>query len=226
MFRKRFFAVFMVTVLLFGGLSVLTIHALNMNNNFFNTENTVTTATVSENKAIQQKLKNWGYYTGAIDGIIGPKSKTAIKYFQKVNGLAVDGIIGPQTLKALGISTGKYQSSSDVYLLAKCVYAEARGEPYAGQVAVAAVILNRVKSPDFPNTISGVVYQPWAFTAVNDGQIKLEPNSTAYQAAQDALNGWDPTYGCLFYYNPVKATNKWIFGKKVVTTIGKHTFAI
>lgn len=226
MLKKRFLAVFMVTILLFGGLSVLTIHAINMSNNFFNVENTVTTATVSENKAIQQKLKNWGYYTGAIDGIIGPKSKAAIKAFQKKNGLIVDGIVGPQTLKALGISTGKYQSSSDLYLLAKCVYAEARGEPYVGQVAVAAVILNRVKSPDFPNTISGVIYQPWAFTAVKDGQMKLEPNSTAYQAAKDALNGWDPTYGCLYYYNPVKSTNKWIFNKKVVTTIGKHTFAI
>lgn len=225
MIRKKFFATLMATILLFGGLSVLTVHAVN-NNDFFNLDNAVTTATVSENKAIQKKLKDLGYYKSAVDGIIGPISKTAIRKFQKDYGLKVDGIVGPQTLKALGISTGKYQSSSDVYLLAKCVYAEARGEPYVGQVAVAAVILNRVKSPDFPNTISGVIYQPWAFTAVNDGQIKLEPNSTAYQAAQDALNGWDPTYGCLYYYNPVKATSKWIFSRKIVTTIGKHTFAI
>lgn len=215
----------MATILLFGGLSVLTIHAVNRND-FFGFDSSVTTATVSENKAIQKKLKDLGYYKSAVDGIIGPISKTAIRKFQKDYGLVVDGIVGPQTLKALGISTGKYQSSSDLYLLAKCVYAEARGEPYVGQVAVAAVILNRVKSPDFPNTISGVIYQPWAFTAVNDGQIKLEPNSTAYQAAQDALNGWDPTYGCLFYYNPAKATSKWIFSRKIVTKIGKHTFAI
>lgn len=225
MFRKKILATFMATILLFGGLSILTIHAINRND-FFGFDNSVTTATVSENKAIQKKLKDLGYYKSSIDGIIGPISKTAIRKFQKDYGLIVDGIVGPQTLKALGISTGKYQSSSDLYLLAKCVYAEARGEPYVGQVAVAAVILNRVKSPDFPNTISGVIYQPWAFTAVNDGQINLEPNSTAYQAAQDALNGWDPTYGSLFYYNPVKATSKWIFSRKIVTTIGKHTFAI
>ena len=127
---------------------------------------------------------------------------------------------------ALGINNSASQSSSDLYLLAKCIHAEARGEPYVGQVAVGAVILNRVESPEFPNTISGVIYQPWAFTAVNDGQINLEPNDTAYQAAQDALNGWDPTYGCLYYYNPETATSKWIYSRQVVITIGKHVFAI
>ena len=117
-------------------------------------------------------------------------------------------------------------SNSDLYLLAKLVYSEARGESYTGQVAVAAVCLNRVKSPDFPNTIAGVIYQPWAFTALHDGQFELEPNNTAYQAAQDALNGWDPTYGSLYYYNPVTATSKWIFTRKTVVQIGKHVFAI
>lgn len=117
------------------------------------------------------------------------------------------------------------QSSNDLYMLAKCVHAEARGEPYVGQVAVAAVVLNRVESPDFPNSVYSVIYQPWAFTAVNDGQIDMEPDSTAYKAAQDALNGWDPTYGCLFYYNPVTATSQWIFSKEVVLTIGEHAFA-
>lgn len=188
----------------------------------------VAAASYSVNKQVQQKLKNLGYYTGAIDGIIGSKSKSAIKRFQKDYGLVVDGIIGPKTLAALGLSStssGKY-SSSDLYLLAKCVYAEARGESYTGQVAVAAVILNRVKSPSFPNTISGVIYQPWAFTAVQDGQIKLEPNQTAYNAAKDALNGWDPTYGCLYYYNPATATSKWIWSRKPVVTIGRHVFAI
>lgn len=188
----------------------------------------VAAASYSVNKQVQQKLKNLGYYTGAIDGIIGTKSKSAIKRFQKDYGLVVDGIIGPKTLAALGLSSsssGKY-SSSDLYLLAKCVYAEARGESYTGQVAVAAVILNRVKSPSFPNTISGVIYQPWAFTAVQDGQIKLEPNQTAYNAAKDALNGWDPTYGCLYYYNPATATSKWIWSRKPVVTIGRHVFAI
>ena len=130
-------------------------------------------------------------------------------------------------IKTLSSSSNKTnQSSSDLYLLAKCVHAEARGESYQGQVAVAAVILNRVKSPEFPNTISGVIYQPWAFTAVHDGQINLEPNESAYNAARDAMNGWDPTYGCLFYYNPAVATSKWIFSRQTVVTIGKHVFAI
>lgn len=189
----------------------------------------VQTLTTAQNKTVQTKLKRWGYYTGAIDGIYGPKTKQAVRYFQSKNGLAVDGIVGPKTAAALGISisgTKTTQSSSDLNLLAKCVYAEARGEPYTGQVAVAAVILNRVKSASFPNTISGVIYQPYAFTAVSDGQINLTPNSTAYKAAQDALNGWDPTYGCLYYYNPATATSSWIWSRKTVVTIGKHVFAL
>lgn len=189
--------------------------------------------TSSENKEIQRRLKKWGYYTGAIDGILGPKSIAAIKKFQKNNGLVVDGIVGKQTASKIGItlssssssSSSSSQSSSDLYLLAKCVYAEARGEPYQGQVAVAAVILNRVKSSQFPNTLAGVIYQPYAFTAVSDGQINLEPNQTAYNAARDAMNGWDPTYGCLFYYNPAKTTSKWIYSRQVVVTIGDHVFA-
>ena len=191
-----------------------------------------TATTSSENKIIQQRLKQWGYYTGAIDGILGPKSVAAIKKFQKNNGLVVDGIVGPKTAAKIGItltsnsSSASKQTSSDLYLLAKCVHAEARGESYQGQVAVAAVILNRVKSPDFPNTIAGVIYQPWAFTAVNDGQINLEPNQTAYNAARDAMNGWDPTYGCLYYYNPTTATSKWIYSRQTVVQIGKHIFAL
>ncbi len=189
--------------------------------------------TTSENKKIQTRLKKWGYYTGAVDGILGPKSISAIKKFQKKNGLVADGIVGKKTAAALGITlsssstkkTTSSQSSSDLYLLAKCVYAEARGEPYQGQVAVAAVILNRVKSSQFPNTLAGVIYQPYAFTAVSDGQINLEPNQTAYNAARDAMNGWDPTYGCLFYYNPAKTTSKWIYSRQVVVTIGDHVFA-
>ena len=187
--------------------------------------------TTAQTKTMQQKLKNWGYYTGAVDGIFGSKTRAAVISFQKKNGLTADGIVGPKTLAALGMSTStsttsKNVSSSDLTLLAKCVYAEARGESYVGQVAVAAVILNRVKSSDFPNTISGVIYQPWAFTSVNDGQINLTPNKTAYSAAQDALNGWDPTYGCLYYYNSSTATSKWIYSRKTVITIGKHVFAI
>ena len=188
--------------------------------------------TTAENKTVQTKLKRWGYYKGNIDGIYGPKTKEAVKYFQRKNGLSADGIVGPKTAAALGMSlsssstSSSSQSSSDLYLLAKCVYAEARGEPYEGQVAVAAVILNRVKSASFPNTIAGVIYQPYAFTAVSDGQINLTPNDTAYKAAQDALNGWDPTYGCLYYYNPATATSSWIWSRKTVVTIGKHVFAI
>lgn len=188
--------------------------------------------TTSQVKTIQTKLKKWGYYSGAVDGIYGPKTKEAVKYFQRKNGLTVDGIVGKQTAAAMGISlsttstTTSSQSSSDLNLLAKIVYAEARGEPYSGQVAIAAVVLNRVKSASFPNTISGVIYQPYAFTAVNDGQINLTPNSTAYKAAQDALNGWDPTYGCVFYYNPKTATSSWIYSRKTVVTIGNHVFAV
>lgn len=185
--------------------------------------------TVNENKAVQQKLKELGYYKGSVDGVFGQGTRGAVIAFQKANGLTADGIVGEKTAKAMGISLNTQQiaqSGSDLYLLAKTVYAEARGEPYEGQVAVAAVILNRVESPDFPNTIAEVIYQPWAFTAVHDGQINLEPNETAYSAARDAMNGWDPTYGCLYYYNASTATSKWIFTRTTVVTIGKHVFAI
>ncbi len=181
--------------------------------------------TTTQIKSVQTKLKNWGYYTGSVDGIYGAKTKSAVIKFQKKNGLTADGIVGSQTAKAMGLSLTS-QSSNDLYLLAKCIHAEARGEPYSGQVAVGAVILNRVKSSKFPNTIYGVIYQPYAFTAVSDGQINLEPNSTAYKAARDALNGWDPTYGCIYYYNPSTATSSWIWSRKVVVSIGKHNFAV
>mgnify|MGYP005759376533 CR=1 FL=1 len=184
-------------------------------------------------KQMQQKLKRWGYYSGSVDGIFGAGTKKAVIAFQKKNGLVADGIVGAKTLAALGISvSGGTQtskstySSSDTNLLARLIYAEARGETYSGMVAVGAVVLNRVKSPSFPNTISGVIYQPYAFTCVSDGQINLSPNSTALSAAKDAMNGWDPSYGSLYYYNPAIATSKWIFSKKTVVTIGKHVFAL
>lgn len=180
---------------------------------------------------IQTKLKRWGYYTGNIDGIYGSQTLEAVKYFQRKNGLVVDGIAGKKTLEAMGIfnSSGNLNSSnstsnSDLNLLARAVYGEARGEPYVGQVAVAAVVLNRVKNSSFPNTISGVIYQPGAFTAVSDGQINLTPNQTAYNAARDALNGWDPSYGSIYYFNPNTATNAWIWSRPHVITIGKHRF--
>lgn len=185
-----------------------------------------------EVRTIQTKLKRWGYYTGNIDGIYGTQTLEAVKYFQRKNGLAVDGIAGRNTLEAMGIfnsagnsgSSSSSSSSSDVNLLARLVYGEARGEPYEGQVAVAAVVLNRVKSSSFPNTISGVIYQNGAFNVVADGQINLTPNSTAKKAAQDALNGWDPSYGSIYYFNPSTATNKWIWSRPHVITIGKHRF--
>lgn len=184
----------------------------------------------SEVTTIQTKLKRWGYYNGAIDGIFGTQTLNAVKAFQKKNGLTVDGIAGTQTLKAMGITsssttqTSASTNSSDLNLLARIIYAEARGEVYAGQVAIAAVVLNRVKSSSFPNSISGVIYQPGAFTAVSDGQINLTPNDTARKAAQDALNGWDPTYGSIYYFNPNTATSSWMWSRPYVITIGKHRF--
>lgn len=181
--------------------------------------------TNSQVKTVQTKLKKWGYYTGSVDGIYGTKTKAAVKSFQKKNGLTADGIVGSKTASAMGLNLSS-QTNNDLYLLAKCIHAEARGEPYVGQVAIGAVILNRVKNSKFPNTISGVIYQPYAFTCVNDGQINLEPNQSAYNAARDALNGWDPTYGAIYYYNPSTATSSWIWSRTIVLKIGKHNFAI
>ena len=188
-------------------------------------------AVTADTREVQTRLKKWGYYTGSVDGINGPKTIAAVKKFQKKYGLVQDGIVGPLTAAKMGISLSSSSSSSsynsnDRYLLAKVIYAEARGESYTGQVAIGAVVLNRVKDSRFPNTIAGVIYQPWAFTAVNDGQINLEPNSTAYQAADDALNGWDPTYGSVYYYNPKTATSSWIYTTTYVTQIGNHIFAV
>ena len=182
-----------------------------------------------EVRTIQTKLKRWGYYNGNVDGIFGSQTLAAVKYFQRKNGLVVDGIAGKRTLEAMGIFTssgnsGSSSSSSDLNLLSRLVYGEARGEPYSRQVAVAAVVLNRVKSSSFPNSISGVIYQKGAFNVVDDGQINLTPNSTARKAAQDALNGWDPSYGSIYYFNPSTATNKWIWSRPHVVTIGKHRF--
>ena len=184
----------------------------------------------SEVRTIQDKLKRWGYYTGNVDGIYGSLTVSAVKKFQQKNGLTVDGIAGTKTLNAMGMMTSSSSggsssnNSSNVTLLAKAIYGEARGEPYAGQVAVGAVIMNRVKSSKFPNTISGVIYQSGAFDAVSDGQINLNPDSTAKKAAQDALNGWDPSYGAIYYFNPSTATNKWIWSRPLTVTIGKHRF--
>ena len=183
-----------------------------------------------EVKQIQTKLKRWGYYNGSVDGIYGSKTVAAVKSFQRKNGLSVDGIAGPKTLSAMGITSSSGNSStsssnsSNVNLLAHLIYGEARGEPYTGQVAVGAVVMNRVKSSSFPNTIAGVIYQPGAFDAVSDGQINMSPDSSAKKAAQDAINGWDPSYGAIYYFNPATATNKWIWSRPLTVTIGKHRF--
>ena len=183
---------------------------------------------------IQSKLKRWGYYNGSVDGIYGSQTLAAVKSFQRKNGLTVDGIAGPKTLKAMGImnsgnnssasNSGSTSNSSDTNLLARLIYGEARGEPYTGQVAVGAVVLNRVRSSKFPNTIAGVIYQRGAFDVVSDGQINMTPNSTAIKAAKDAINGWDPSYGSIYYFNPSTATNKWIWSRPLIVVIGRHRF--
>ena len=184
----------------------------------------------SEVTQIQTKLKRWGYYKGSIDGVYGSKTLAAVKWFQSKNGLTADGIAGKRTLEAMGIYTSTTSSatnsgnSSDLNLLSRIIYGESRGEPYSGQVAVGAVVLNRVKSSSFPNTIAGVIYQNGAFDAVKDGQINMSPDGTAKKAAQDALNGWDPSYGAIYYFNPATATNKWIWSRPMTVTIGKHRF--
>ena len=180
-------------------------------------------------RIIQTKLKNWGYYDGEIDGIFGSATAEAVRYFQRKNGLAVDGIVGPATLKALGMSTGSGSSGStsqsgSLDLLARVISAEARGEPYSGQVAVGAVILNRVEHPSFPNTVAGVVYQPGAFTCMVDGQIDQPVADSAYRAARDALNGADPSGGAIYYFNPSTATSAWIWSRPLIKVIGSHRF--
>ena len=185
----------------------------------------------SQVSLVQHKLKQYGYYDGAVDGVFGKETYNAVVWFQEKNGLKADGAVGPSTAAALGITlTGTVSAStyqeSEVRILARLVSGEARGEPYVGQVAVAAVVLNRVKSPAFPNTISGVIFQTGAFDAVWDGQFDMEPTENSVRAARDALNGWDPTGGCLYYYNPSTATNSWIWTRQVQLTIGKHAFAI
>lgn len=183
-------------------------------------------STGAEVTAIQQTLKDWSLYDGPVNGTYGPLTQAAVKRFQQIKGLQVDGIAGPQTLKALGISVGTIPSAteSNVYLLARIISAEARGEPYIGQVAVGAVVLNRIEHPSFPDTLSGVIYQDGAFTAITDGQFDQPIADSAYQAAREALNGNDPTGGAIYYYNPDKTSNQWIRSRPVIKRIGAHLF--
>lgn len=184
---------------------------------------------------IQTKLKSWGYYTGSVDGVYGSGTERAVRAFQQKNGLTVDGKAGDQTLAAMGLSAvsggnsgnsggSGGASSSQVDLLARLISAEARGEPYSGQVAVGAVVLNRIKHPSFPNTLSGVIYQSGAFTCISDGQFNQSVAESAYRAARDALNGVDPSGGAIYYFNPSTATSSWIWSRPLITVIGKHRF--
>ncbi|NLY51980.1 MAG: spore cortex-lytic enzyme [Firmicutes bacterium] len=190
-------------------------------------------------RLVQWKLQSWGYYRGRIDGVFGTQTSQAVRRFQARNGLTPDGLVGPRTWAALGFGTAapaaarvRAQSSrgvsrnDNVDLLARVVAAEAEGEPYAGQVAVAATILNRVRNPRFPNTLNGVIFQPHAFESVTNGLIwRRTPSATAYRAARDALNGYDPTYGAIFFWNPSKPVNPWIWSRSIITRIGSHVFA-
>jgi len=188
-----------------------------------------------EVKKIQTRLSDWGYYTGDVDGFYGYMTYSAVKSFQVKNGLDADGIAGPQTLAALGLPSDNAQNagsqtadstgSGEVQLLARLIYGEARGEPYEGKVAVGAVVLNRTIDSRFPKTVAGVIYQPGAFDAVDDGQINLAPDTSSLNAARDAMNGWDPSYGCVYYYNPNTATSSWIWSRPIIVVIGNHNFA-
>ena len=178
-----------------------------------------------EVRQIQSKLKSLGFYSGSVDGIYGTRTQSAVKAFQKSCGISADGIAGPTTLLYLGLSSSSSgYSSSDEWLLAKLIAAEARGESYKGQVAVGAVVLNRVSHPSFPDSVSGVIYQKGAFSCVNDSNWNVSPNATSQKAARDAINGWDPSGGAIYYYNPRTATSQWIRTRPVICTIGNHVF--
>ena len=214
---KRVFAIMLAFIMLIGlcGVSVSGLSKVGSRS--------------EEVRAVQESLKNKGYYDYTVDGIFGTRTRSAVISFQKDNGLNPDGIAGEKTLKALGVSGtegnsyGGY-SSSDYDLLARIISAEARGEDYLGQVAVGAVILNRIEHPSFPDTLSGVIYQKGAFSCLNDGQFYEPVADSAYRAARDAINGLDPSGGAIYYYNPSVTTSKWIFSRPVITTIGNHRF--
>ena len=214
--KKRIVTVFLALSLALGGVIALRVQAASYKRGSSG-------QVVTE---IQTKLKRWGYYNGAIDGIYGSGTEKAVRQFQQKNGLTVDGKAGQKTLAAMGITASTSAASSDanVELLARLISAEARGEPYNGQVAVGAVVINRTRHPSFPNTISGVIYQRGAFSCIDDGQFYQPIADSAYRAARQALSGSDPSGGAIYYYNPAKTTNKWIWSRPVIVTIGSHRF--
>lgn len=241
--NKRFLAIFLVAISVF---SIMTFYEFkkpvesSTKYEYYQGSKVLYWGTTGQDvKDVQWKLRNWKYYNGKVDGIYGADTYRAVRRFQSKNGLKVDGVVGLSTARAMGLnfatasrgaapatSTAGINRKDDVYLLARAIHGEARGEPYVGKVAVGAVILNRVRHPSFPNTVAGVIYQPLAFTAVADGQINLAPGKDSIKAARDSLNGWDPTYGCIYYWNPATATSKWIWSRKVTLKIGKHWFGI
>ncbi len=224
MHKNRLIAILIIFVMLYAYIGVV---YMNEENNKIQETLSRFGSNGSEVREIQTKLNEWGYYNGEIDGIYGSRTVAAVRQFQRSNGLTVDGIAGDSTLAAMGIASGTSNTGTDnanLNLLAHLINGEARGEPYQGMVAVGAVVLNRVESSKFPSTIAGVVYQQGAFDAVSDGQINLQPSQQSYNAARDAMNGWDPSGGAIYYFNPATATNKWIWSRPMTVTIGKHRF--
>ena len=218
-----FLRAFAVTIIVLGSAAIITMLTLSRSS-----QQTISQygSRGKEVRAIQQELKDRGLFHDDVTGYYGPVTQAAVKRFQKQQGISQTGIAGPATLKALGITVGSIPAATqaNISLLARIISAEARGEPYTGQVAVGAVILNRIEHPSFPDTLSGVIFQKGAFTAVTDGQFDQPVSDTAYSAARDALNGWDPTGGCIYYYNPKKTSNKFIYSRPIVTVIGDHRF--
>lgn len=233
-FRKRYISLYLIVILMTITLSELYLVPYN---NALNAVSYYYGSTGNVINQVQTKLKQWGYYTGSVDGIYGAKTYSAVRKFQGYNGLNVDGVIGEATLAAIGINTASSSGSSsgsstssnvssnqNVVLLSRLINGEARGEPYEGQVAVGAVVLNRTRDPKFPSTVAGVIYQPGAFTAIVDGQINAKIEQSSINAARDALNGWDPSGGAIYYFNPATATSNWIWSRPLIKVIGEHRF--
>jgi len=224
-FTKRYLTVFLISLLTCALLAIIALSIPSKKNKEAISQ---VGSRGKEVTAIQEELKARGLFTVGVTGYYGEETRKAVLRFQKQQGISQTGIAGPVTLKALGISVGTIPPATEanIYLLARIISAEARGEPYTGQVAVGAVVLNRVEHPSFPDTLSGVIYQNGAFTAITDGQFNEPISDSAYRAARDALNGWDPTGGCIYYYNPKKTSNKFIWSRPVMLTIGNHRFCM